>query len=300
MPLFMILSGYLFYYTSSRYEFKKLIATRFSKILIPIVTCTLLENTIEIIQNLNVDNTLSISYLVKHFINSIIYNLWFLWAIFFCSIIIICVSKFLKDSIAVYSIIMICMLLTPDVYNFYLYKYMFPYFLGAYLYNKYGISKRISNLSFVTKSVSFSIIVLIFLVFLSFFNYDSYIYTSKISLVGKNIMKQLGIDVYRWVIGFLGSIFTIGIIILLDKVNKYSFAFSMKRGIGLIGQNSLGVYIISTLFININLLFPLTEKFKFNVLSLFIESILVLIVCYIITEVIKRSSLANRLLFGGR
>ncbi|MFJ5759264.1 acyltransferase family protein [Neobacillus sp. NPDC093182] len=295
MPLFMLVSGYLFFGTVERYTFKELITSRILKIFIPIIVCTLIVNVIQEICYLILGENIQIVNFVKHLISSIIYNLWFLWAIFFSSMLVIVVNKFFKDNVIVYCIILSILLLFPDIYNAHLYKYMYPYFVGGYLYKKYRIDEQISHLSFRAKSIGFTSLALVFIILLPFFNYESYIYTSKISLLGKDIMNQLGINIYRWLIGFIGSTFIICLVVMFDKVFNLLNVVIIK-----LGQNSLGIYIISTLFINTQILLPLTENYELGILLMIVETIFILVVCYFATEVIKYFRLTNRLMLGGR
>ncbi|WP_435168696.1 acyltransferase family protein [Paenibacillus glycanilyticus] len=296
MPLFMLVSGYLFWNSIKKYESKNLIFNRVITLVVPIVTCTAIESLLLLIQKMSfsVDT-------IEGFVSSIVYNLWFLWAILFCSIIVILVNKYLNDSLYVYCLIICSFLFLPDNYNLYLYKYMFVYFVSAYAFNKFCLGSKLINLSIRLKILGLFLISLIFFGLLFFYNYDSFVYTSKIAIYQKeDMLYQLFVDLYRWIIGFFGSGFMICVLILFNKISNNRTVVLLKRTISLIGQNSLGIYMISTIFINVKILLPLTKNGEPDLLMLIVETITVLTICYTVTEIIKHFRFTNKFLLGGR
>lgn len=298
MPLFMLLSGYLFYYTIKKYDTRTLMTLRFTKVILPIFVWSFILVCIELIQILQLNENITLLQFIKNYIQVATYNVWFLWAIFYSSMIVIVVNKLFKDRIIVYLIIGFVMLFIPDVYNANLYKYMYPYFVIAYLFNKYQMGEKIECFSkrlIVGTSIA---IVILYLGLFSFYGHDAFIYTTGITLLNKNMGMQFFIDIYRWVIGLLGSSCVIGIVVIGAK-REFKITV-INKILESIGKSSIGIYIISTMFINENILLPLTGSSKMSVILLCIETVIVLVVCYVSFIIIKHFKWSNKILFGGR
>lgn len=92
MPLFMLVSGYLFYYSVEKHSVSYNIKTRITTLLIPIVSWGILLFVIELIMG----GYYSEINLFKELFSTIIDNLWFLWAIFYLSFIVILIKNFLR------------------------------------------------------------------------------------------------------------------------------------------------------------------------------------------------------------
>ena len=67
---------------------------------------------------------------IKHFLNDI----WFLWAIFYNSLLVLAVRKLFADNIFIYVGLFVLTFIVPDSFNAALYKFMYPFFVSAYLY----------------------------------------------------------------------------------------------------------------------------------------------------------------------
>ena len=112
-----------------------------------------------------------------------------------------------------------------------MYKFVFPYFLIGYYSNEFlrDLEKKfkISNLILIT---------VIFFILLQFYNYNSYIYTPKYSIIfNENAIKtQLYINLYRFTIGLFGSIWMIFIIKYLD--NNLKDESKVRKIIELLGN----------------------------------------------------------------
>lgn len=65
-----------------------------------------------------------------------LHSIWFLWAIFWCSMALLVVHRYFNDNIIVYVSLGLFALLLPEVLGISLYVYMYPYFVIGYLFNK--------------------------------------------------------------------------------------------------------------------------------------------------------------------
>lgn len=291
MPLFMIVSGYLFAYSVNKKTYTELIASKVNTLLIPIVFWSLIPFGISILKQIN--NEHQYIYWCGKYINILLHNLWFLWAIFWCSVIVTLVKKIFKDSKWIYLVGFVMTFIAPDVLNLLLYKYMYPFFIIGYFYNKDGYDMKLKEIS--QKRISMILAGITFVILFSFYNYDSYIYTSGYKIIQKNFLEQILIDFYRFIIGLVGSIF---ILLVLYRITKH--IKGIKKIIIYIGQNTFGVYIISQ-FVFSYVINRITYNLPgINYLVIILETIFILSFSLLCTRIIKYSKLLNRLLLGGR
>ena len=142
--------------------------------------------------------------------------------------------------------------------------------------------------------------ILVFVILLSIFSRDCYIYTTQIYLFGSSgWMKQIIINIYRWAIGFAGSLFVILTLYFCD-LKRNCFA---RRKLLILGKNTLGIYIISTFFNSYGFKIFYTfgrDYFYPNVILWCLETVLILMLCVVVSNFIKKIVLLNKCLLGGR
>lgn len=294
MPIFMLVSGYLFKYSVQKRSAWELIIHKIKTLLIPISLWSLIPFAYSFADLLRSGKRITFFSACKMYAFTALTNLWFLWAIFWCSIVVVLVNKLLRDSIIAYIAIFLLTFIVPDDFKSYLYKFMYPYFVLGYLYNKYGLGERFRR---IYSSPAFLIAcAAVFAALLTQYNYESYIYTTGYYLFSGEPLKMLYTDVYRFIIGLVGSIF---VMILIAKVNKYILP-SIKRFFAFIGQNSLGIYIISD-WIFLHILNKITYSFSdINYFVAIIETVIIAAVSLLMTCLIKKIRILNFLLLGGR
>lgn len=146
--------------------------------------------------------------------------LWFLWSILAASICVAVVVKILPERLQIVGIVVLyfAMYLFP---NKEMNLYLYPYFaVGYYGRKTEGIWKPYWKRIVCTA-------VPIFVIMLMFFQHKYYIYNSGITLWMSEFgwIHQLGIDIYRYGIGLVGSIVIIAFVVCVmkympDKVTK--------------------------------------------------------------------------------
>lgn len=141
MPLFMLVSGYLFYGSIRKHLWICNFQSRFTKLLLPIF----LWNSLYLIIRNSIDFIDGKPVLLKEEILSYFTALWFLWALFWCSIIVLFVNRWFRDNIFIYIALLIVMLFIPGIYGINLYVYMYPYFVVGYMGNKYQITDKLKS-----------------------------------------------------------------------------------------------------------------------------------------------------------
>lgn len=293
MPLFMLLSGYLFYHSLRKHKFIENVCSRFRSLFIPIIMWKMIPFMVYIYRIR--PNT------VKDFINafllSMIDNSWFLWAIFYCSFVVLIVNRLFNDHIAVYLLGLLLTFIIPDSHNIKMYTFMYPYFIIGYFYHKYAPKIKEKYNSIIRSWQFICLIAIIFGLLLHFYNTDSYIYTTGYSLLNKNVICQLGIDLYRFTIGMIGSCF---IVLLLLKVYSLIHYKRLLNFLMAIGINSLGIYMISGLIFQYLLPRLTSELSTINYLLTICEFAIITLISLFISFAIKKYPITNLLFFGGR
>ncbi|WP_315273381.1 acyltransferase family protein [Prevotella histicola] len=302
MPLFMVIIGYLFSGTIERYSFPCVLQSRFTKLLLPIFIWNslflLIQNFINLLEGRRI---CSLGEGIWSYFNA----LWFLWAIFYCSMIVLCVSRWLHDNIYVYIALWIVMLFIPGIYGINLYVYMYPFFVVGYLWNKHHIMGKFKKL-FSTKVSIYLLSTLLFLLYVVLcvhYTVHDYIYIS-----GSGILKglrtthpyidffQLSTNLYRYVIGFVG-VSTCCLFMSFVYFKNYKL-FNVI--IAKLGRKSLGIYIISTIIFN-NFILPLLSSDTGIIYSIVaLETIGVLLITYMLTILLEKHRTFKMLFLGGR
>jgi len=287
MPLFMLISGFLFYYTVNNHTWTENIKSRFTTLLLPIVLWTLIPFGSSVAKT----DEYSAYALIKLYQYSLLGNLWFLWAVFYCSIVVIVVKRFFKDYIVLYLAGFLLTFFVTDIYGLSLYKFMYPFFITGYLFNRESQKRTIK----MTKSVYLIGSGAAFFFLLLFYRVNSYIYTTGYYILNKAPLQQFGIDLYRMTIGFCGSIF----VILLVNASYQKLPTALNKCLVDLGKNSLGIYILSGYLFYI---MPIITHHLTGIQYAFtiVEAGSILFLAYFGTVALKKVKLLNVLLLGGR
>lgn len=294
MPLFALISGYLCHIKSDdskgRFIYRKIYT-----LFIPVFSWVVFEFFLGVvIKAQSIDSPVQ---LLKSFFSKLLYSYWFLWAMLFCAIVIWIFEKYLCGNIVIGIMAIILSLFIPDSVNSNLYIFVFPYYMMGYMWQKWRkrivLSTKWLKRIFLLDSVVFGILLLRY-------SYNSYIYTTHTYLFGASGWKnQIGIDLYRWIIGFAGSLF----VILVCYFSEKRLYICVKNTLIDLGKNTLGIYIVSTL-INMygyKIVYKIAGKyFSPNVIIWIIETVLVLILCLVVCRMIKKSRILSIMFLGGR
>lgn len=125
------------------------------------------------------------------------------------------------------------------------------------------------------------------------------IYISRYAIVGKDIIEQLYIDIYRLIIGLVGSIFTLIVLHKIYKSLQNKKFFDRESLILTIGKNTMGIYIISSI-IDHCILSEITKSLTGPNYFVVIETIVIIILSIIMVKLIKRNNILNKLLLGAK
>ena len=287
MPLFMVISGYLFYNTLQKnQEIRILIYTKFRQLIVPAITWYTLYSIVTILVKIILKNS-NVPKEIFMYIKGIPYQFWFLYVVFYLSIIVSIGAIKFKDKIIYYTVVYIILLLIPDKLNVQYLKFMYPYFLMGYVYNKNNISiKKYTNLITISS-------LGLFLLLLLGWKKDYYIYTTGMSLYNVDIYNKLFIISYRYLVGFVGSILIISISENIYKFDKYKLFINL-------GKSTLGIYIIQSyimIFIeklNINI----RNDIIYNVIFTPLVSIFIMLICLLMINIINKNRIMKNVLLG--
>lgn len=294
MPLFMLVSGYFFSYTIKKNNYSKIVKSRIKSLLIPIMVWSLIPWGISVLKSLlstETNNNMFLSYF-----EITTSNLWFLWAILWNSLVVLLISRFHNKYM--YFVVFLLLFVLPDDANLSLYKYMYVYFVVGFFWNQEkSMTDTILTYALEHKKGCVFLGGIVYLLLYVFFERNSYIYTTGISIWGKNVISQLLIDLYRWGIGFVGcSLVLFVVYCFMQKVGEDSKGIQILTNLG---RESLGIYIVSDV-INKYIIGRVTSNLEFNYVILMAETIIILMGCYMITKLFRRIKIARILLLGSR
>lgn len=205
MPLFAWISGYCFIWSAKKGN-KHVIRHVFRSLIVPMAfwspVFALLNNLIK--------NSLTGYNFAYDSLQNFLHGFWFLWGIVFCSLLLLITKRMFKGNTLRIALLLECAatLFAFRHFMFYQYAFLYPYFVLGYVFHKWKLCKVSNRL--LTSACAFAIWVLIFALLIPFFNKDSFIYVSYLSIIrGPNSLeKQLVIDLYRYFIGLAGTMMT--------------------------------------------------------------------------------------------
>lgn len=292
MPLFMLIAGYFARKSMDAAESTAqrlaLLKKRCVSLLAPIFFWTLFEFVYAYIFNMIHDQpNQTLPALALEFIKKLPVNCWFLWAAFWCFLLVFIMHYYLHDSVILYIIGFLSFFVLPDGMNLGVYKFMVPYYLAAFYFanilNKKDNSLPAKLSSVRNLSLSTLLCGILLAVLFLFYNDQCFIYTTGFHLIGKNVPLQFGIDIYRILIGFVGSCF----FILFWKLLQLLLPRWHFRLLSLMGSNSLGIYLISGYVLLLGVV-RITDRMEHSYLLNLVTAIFILIVSTLLTLILKR------------
>lgn len=296
MPLFMLISGYLFYHSINRHSWNHNFKSRFTKLVLPIIIWHSIYLFISDIYSLWNGSDISWGAQLISYLSAI----WFLWAIFWCSLVLLIIHRYFKDNLIVYIFVGVFALLLPGISK---YVYMYPYFVMGYLFNKYKLSNKITTFNNNTKNILSAFLFIVFIGLYFLYTKEDYIYITGTTIV-KHIrdlnpkieLHQLSIDIFRYTIGLVGSI----CVLIIIKITYKHIGEKTALILGKIGKKSIGIYIISTIFINNFILPRLPHRENFGYGMVIIETIIIIAITYFLTYMLEKNKATRYLMLGSR
>lgn len=293
MPLFMLVSGYVFYWTCSRKNRTTVILGRVRGIGIPMLVWGTIIGFIRS----------QMHFSIGRWVNEVI-GIWFLYAVLLASIIVVIINKiagggtYTAVHYAMMLIAALAILLLPGHTNV---LFVYPYFVVGYALNEQKLFKE---------SKTNLLYILGWLVLIPFYGKEDFIYTSglfPVSFQLGDITRALSIDMYRWVIGFFGSMSVLSIV---QKISTIHAGSQVQQFLKRIGKFTLEIYVMQRLILEIVLAkgfqklvsvlgrnFIAENTLIYYSATLVFSVILVSLLAYV-AERIERNKLLGRVLFG--
>jgi fucose 4-O-acetylase-like acetyltransferase len=243
MPLFMLISGYLFQFSFRKRDMKALIVHRSKPLLFTIVFCGIViyYTTDGLFAVLNGDFG---ALLFGQWLESLS-GLWFLWAVLIASLLVTVICKTVQRlwlQIPLLLMATFLILLFPNAIPA---IYMYPYFLIGFYYAAF--EDRMPKLLLWLRYVS----IPLFPVMMLFFEKKHFIYTTGIFGSAYPLREYVTIDLFRWVIGGVGSIFVITVLDILFRLVTLRIKMPILANmLARLGHVSLQVYALSTIFVS--------------------------------------------------
>ena len=244
MPLFMLISGYFFFFSFSKRELHILLKYRTQSLIQPIVFCSFFNYLVT-----------TVPYTMRRGDYFAIFNgrwmgnlssLWFLWSVLAASLIITVICKKINNPAGQVVLLIAASPVVTIFPNAELNLFMYPYFVIGFYFAKYKdtLLFRIYKLKYLS--------FVLFPVLLCFFEKKHYIYTTGLFANSSyNAHQMLLIDAYRWAIGLVGSVFMITVLQFI----YHNISLKVKKpwlsiGLSKMGQKSLQIYAFSVAFLS--------------------------------------------------
>ena len=254
MPLFMVVSGYLFRSTLNRHSASDVLRSRLRMLLLPIITWQTLYLAILL--------AAGVIALSPGLLYSYKGALWFLWSVLFCSVLVLVGHQWFRDSWLYYAVVTVALLFVPGKWIDGLHVFMFPYFVGGYLWNvrigergQKGTCSRAAGMSYLLiAAVAIAIYILLYFVYDTT---DHSIYRNGTCILGReSLWEQVSIDAARYVYGWAGVVAVMVIVWGWTRhVGLTRHVASLQGGmrhvgwmvqfLTYLGRNTLGIYIVN-------------------------------------------------------
>lgn len=287
MPLFAVVSGYLFFKSVQKRTTINTIKSRVLGLLVPIFCWSIMYRCIVAVLS---KQSIGLAWFVETG-KYCLTNLWFLWAIFFCSCIVLLIRKVFRDHIAAYLMAFLLLQLVPNRYNLQYYAFLYPYFVGAYLFHKHDVYVVFKKP--LVKCITACVCLAAWLGLLHFFREEHYIYKTGTCILQNNAMAQIAINAYRYAVGAAGSVLVISLVSMISTPSAW-----FQRCCRFIGSRTLGIYILST-YLNV-VLIRLTVNMQLHYGWTIIETIVIMLIALGITYGLEKNKISRVILLGGR
>lgn len=228
MPLFMVISGYLFHFSAQKRKLVELIQYKAKSLLYPILMGNVVNFVLILpfVLMIRRENNLGLQ----------LDGLWFLWSVLSASVVLSfavkCKNKVIQFLLIILGLAAVALFPCREM-NI----WMYPYFVVGWMLagNSRFCFAKLTNIIGLVSTICFVVMLL-------FFAKKYYIYTSGI-FGGRMLIESLQIDFYRWFVGFFGS---------ATVVWAFSLAYKRFNGclldvfLQLLGKNSLSIYILQS------------------------------------------------------
>ena len=289
MPLFMVVSGYLFRRTIQRHSCMEIVTSRLRTLMLPIVTCQTLYLCCLLILGMTM---LSVGWMYSY-----TSALWFLWSALICSFITLIGHAAFKDSLLFHVAVLVMLLLIPAEKLSGLHVFMYPYFVVGFYWNKLNCSKQYRRLSYMKK---WSLLMTSFGLYVSLCIFydcpERSVYVNGVSLQGRpSVWVQLFIDSVRYVYGGLGVAMTMIAVDLWIEGQQLTSNSNLKWLLFL-GRNTLGIYIFNYYTTQLLQFIPIDGHYYY--MASIVETVMMLMGACTMIWFVRRNRIVRLLILG--
>lgn len=238
MPLFMMIAGYLFWYSLGKRTFVEAVTHRTRQMLQPAIMCgTIVVLTYNLPKMLLKDGAAALgTFLAEGVGVEPFTKYWFFWSALACSIVVAIMWKAFKKPFSrilglILGVFLLCVFPSTERS-----VYLYPFFAVAFVYHEYEpqIKEKLNKLRFVP--------LIVFPVLAVFYKKEHIIDISGVK--GDTVMATLSLNLFRWTVGLFGCLFVIVITRwAYDHLNK-GFGVKVFDYLELMGKKSMQMYCI--------------------------------------------------------
>ena len=304
MPIFMMVSGYLFGKGIHKKTVVDIVKSRIKTVLIPIIVWQILYTTSNIITAIINGANMGIASIAKNYVKGIVFsyrNMWFLWAILGCTVLVSLIHFIFKDNILV-SVLSVVLTWLISFKHVQLWLAFYPCFLIAYHFalneEKFKSLVKLKDKWYVV-CVLFTMQIFLLLLlwnpkYYPYVDGDNCLNIIYLFADGKYI-HNMYVSILRVVIGVVG---TLAWATLFSKILNHIHIKIIDNTVYKISKYSMGFYILSVYFLN-TILRGMTDL-KPNFLLWILFTIVISIICYVFFSIVDKNKITRMLLLGGR
>lgn len=236
MPLFMLISGYLFYFSFQKRGLKELLIHRVQSLVQPIIFGGLFMFLVTDVPFALIKGKFGAIFTGGWFYEGS--AIWFLWSVLAASVVVAIICKKISGTVRQLILLLLATIVVAFFPNSTVNIFMYPYFVLGFFFakNKDNVPK------WLYKSRYSSLIL--FPLMMCFYGKEHYIYTTGLYSNEYSLGQMLGIDLYRWLIGLVGSIFVLTILNIVYEKHICN-AGRISKWLVKIGNKSLQIYVLS-------------------------------------------------------
>lgn len=268
MPLFMLISGYLFFFSFSKYKLNDLLVRRIQSLLQPIVFGSILiffvsNVTVAVISG-DYGSIFNGGWLSK------ITTIWFLWSVLSSSIVVAIICNLIHSLALQIPVLILSSAIVAFFPNAAENLFMYPYFLCGFYFAKYHEQfYRFLKIRYAS--------LLLYPILFYLYRHNNYNFLAINLSDVDSVVDIFYLYCFKWILGFIGSVFILTILNELHSIyQNHSFGRKINRLFANLGVKSLQVYVLSIPFLSsfLSKAFPLALRLL-NIPNIFAHSIII-------------------------
>lgn len=297
MPLFALISGYLYGLQLEKYGQGELIVRKAASMIPPILSWGIISTLIHAFFYILNCREILFTQIMHLYLNQILESWWFVWGVLYCSF-IVGVLYYNNLPVWLYPLIGVMLILIPDIGNIELYNYIYPFFAIGCAVKKIAGAECPKIFNAANKKFGMLAIALIYIIMI--YNYKSryFIYISGISLLSTHdIFEQMYINIYRFVIGGTGCILALYV---SKKIFDLSSLKRMNQLLCYIGDRSMTIYMFS-IMLNDPILVRIGQRINNNSFAVIIfETVIIIGTSLVVNNILSRNAKLRKIFLGNR